>query len=203
MDEVVDQKVLARQKAEKLAREIIDESRVQLMLKFRFLDLALWKMELEPLYNEPRLPLSTDGEKVFFDARRVNGRFSQSFEEVVRDYLHLILHCIFRHPFDESHRKEDVWWLVCDIIAESAAIEMCGGRFESEDDGRRREIISELKLLAGSLTPGHLYALLDQAIHSPRGTTTRPPPATAHASIARANASVHFGCSPSPFFRAP
>ncbi|MDO4182042.1 MAG: VWA-like domain-containing protein [Coriobacteriia bacterium] len=170
MAEVVDQKQLRRKFEEQIARDIIDECRVQLMLKFRFLDLALWKMDLEPLYNSPRQPAGTDAEKFYFDAARVNARFTESFDELVRDHLHTVLHCVFRHPFDELHRKEDVWWLVCDIIVESAAIEMCGGRFPSPDDDRRKQLIFDLKMAAGSLTPSHLYSLLDQAIHSPRGT---------------------------------
>ena len=171
MAEIVDQKLLRRQKEEQLAKEILEECRVQLMLKFRFLDLALWKMDLEPLHNSPRMPAGTDAEKVYFDAARVNARFSESFNELVRDHLHTVLHCIFRHPFDELHRKEDVWWLVCDIIAESAAIEMCGGRFESPDDQQRQTYIALLKSSAGSLTPGHLYTFLDQVIHAPAGET--------------------------------
>jgi hypothetical protein len=45
--QVVDQKQVRQERARKLALDVIDECRVQLMLKFRFLDLALWRMESE------------------------------------------------------------------------------------------------------------------------------------------------------------
>ena len=35
-------------RAKRIALEIVDEARVQLMMKFRFLDVAVWKMELRP-----------------------------------------------------------------------------------------------------------------------------------------------------------
>ena len=45
---------------EKLAEDIIEECRVQLMLKFRFLDRALWRMELIPVRSGLDYPLGTD-----------------------------------------------------------------------------------------------------------------------------------------------
>ena len=41
-----DEKLKRRLEEDRLGADIIDECRVQLMLKFRFLDLALWRMSL-------------------------------------------------------------------------------------------------------------------------------------------------------------
>ena len=32
-------------------------------------------------------------------------RFEEGFDELIRDYLHMVMHCIFRHPFDKDHRN--------------------------------------------------------------------------------------------------
>ena len=42
-------KMERRLQEDRLGADIIDECRTQLMLKFRFLDLALWRMGLEPV----------------------------------------------------------------------------------------------------------------------------------------------------------
>ena len=147
-----------------LSREVIEECRVQLMLKFRFLDFALWRMPLEPLAGSARYALATNGKQVFFEPSMVLGRFEESFEEAVRDYLHLVMHCVFRQPFDKSHPVHDAWWLACDVFIENVVMEMCGGRFESADDAHRRQILSELTLAQGKLTPAKLYTLFERAI---------------------------------------
>ena len=173
MSEIVDEKQARWDRAAKVALDIVDECRVQLMLKFRFLDLALWRMTSETVHVQGRYWLATDGKKVYFEPYMALGRFEQGFYEAVRDYLHLILHCIFRHPFDEVHKRHDAWWLACDVVAESVAMEMCAGRFPSEDDRARRQALSELRLMCGQLTPGKLYALFEGALTSPYGTTYR------------------------------
>ena len=99
-----DQKQERWERAAKVAAEVIGESRIQLMLKFRFLDLALWRMEAQPVAVQGRYALATDGRELFFEPYTVTARFEESFDEVVRDYLHLVMHCIFRHPFDEGHK---------------------------------------------------------------------------------------------------
>jgi len=173
MAEYVDQKQARWEQASKVALDIVDECRVQLMLKFRFLDLALWRMPAEVVHVQGRYWVATDGKKLYFEPYMALGRFEQGFDEAVRDYLHLVLHCVFRHPFDENHKRHEAWWLACDVVAESVAMDMCSGRFPSADDKARRQALSELKLLVGQLTPGKLYTLFERAITSPYGTTYR------------------------------
>ncbi len=171
--DTLDWQQMRRQQADRLAGDIIDEARVQLMLKFRFLDLALWRMEVEPYPVRSGYALATDGRKLYCDSELLLGRFDESFDEVVRDCLHLVMHCLFRHPFDETHDREDAWWLACNVMAESAAMELCGSRFASADDAARRQALSELRLLCGALTPGNLYRLFHKALTAPHGTVYR------------------------------
>lgn len=168
-DELATIKFRRRAEEDRLGADIIDECRVQLMMKFRFLDLALWRMSLSPMRVDSRYPLATDGKKVHFDSLRVIGRFQESFEESVRDYLHLIMHCIFRHPYNEEHGNTEAWSLACDIIVESAALDICGSRFESADDKDRRQALSEIRLITGSLLPNKVYHLVKGLIQTPEG----------------------------------
>lgn len=158
-----------RAEEDRLGADIIEECRVQLMLKFRFLDLALWRMSLSSMRVDARYPLATDGGKVYYDSLRVIGRFQESFEESVRDYLHLIMHCVFRHPFNEEHGNREAWSLTCDIIAENASMDICGPRFESADDKARRQALSEIRLITGSLLPHKVYQLVKGLIQTPDG----------------------------------
>lgn len=171
--QIADRKLARREMEDKLAAEVIEECRSQLMLKFRFLDLALWRMELSPLRADMRYPMATDGRQVYFDPPRVLARFNASFAEEVRDYLHMTMHCIFRHPFDEDHPAKEAWWLTCDIITESAVLDMCGDRFACEGDKERRQYVDELVMEVGTLTPGKLYSFLKMAVSAPAGTVYR------------------------------
>ena len=83
----IDEKQARWEHAVKLANEVLDESRVQLMLKFRFLDMALWRMQPEPSSIKGRYAMATDGKKVFFEPYSVLNRFEDSFNDMIRDYL--------------------------------------------------------------------------------------------------------------------
>ncbi|RDB63780.1 hypothetical protein C1878_02990 [Gordonibacter sp. 28C] len=171
--ETMDDKLKRREGEDRLGADIVDECRVQLMLKFRFLDLALWRMDLAPLRVEARYPLATDAGQVFYDPPRVIARFRESFEESVRDYLHLVLHCVFRHPFDEGHDSREAWGLACDIVVENAAMDLCGGRFACADDSARRQALSEIGMLVGHVLPGKVYGLVKGLMQTPDGQQYR------------------------------
>lgn len=166
---IADAKLARRAREDELARDILDECRVQLMLKFRFLDMALWRMENLPIRAGARYPLTTDARRVAFDPPRVIARFEEGFDELIRDYLHMVMHCIFRHPFDKDHRNRQAWNLTCDIIAESVALDMCAGRFSSPQDAERTEVLDRIKMLTGSLLPNKVYALVKGMVLTPSG----------------------------------
>lgn len=168
-DEAATIKLKRRAEEDRLAADIIEECRVQLMLRFRFLDLALWRMELSPMRVDSRYPLATDGGKVHYDPMRVIGRFQDSFDEAVRDYLHLVMHCIFRHPFNEEHGNAEAWSLTCDIVVENAAMDLCGSRFSSAEDKARRQALAEIRLVAGSLLPAKVYQVVKGLVQTPDG----------------------------------
>ena len=166
---IADTKLARRAREDELAQDILDECRVQLMLKFRFLDMALWRMENLPIRAGARYPLTTDARRVAFDPPRVVARFEEGFDELIRDYLHMVMHCVFRHPFDKDHRNRQAWNLTCDIIAESVALDMCAGRFASPDDAACIEALDKIKMLTGSLLPNKVYALVKAMVQTPSG----------------------------------
>lgn len=162
-----------RHDEDRLAEDIIEECRVQLMLKFRFLDRALWRMELISVRSGMDYPLATDGHRIYYDPQRVIARFRQSFDESVRDYLHLIMHCIFRHPFDRNHKEAEARSLTCDMIVESVTMDLCGARFPSEEDGARQGVLDQVAMQAGGLLPNKIYDFLKDLVRTPSGQDYR------------------------------
>lgn len=158
-----------RHDEDKLAEDIIEEARVRLMLKFRFLDRALWRMNLVPQRTGMSYPMGTDGHTIYYDPQRIIARFRQSFDELTRDYLHMVTHCIFRHPYDRAHKNEEAWSLTCDMIVESVTIDLCGDRFPSEDDKLRKSVIDEVTLASGSFLPNKVYEFLKELVQTPEG----------------------------------
>lgn len=133
------------------------------MFKFRFLDLALWNMPSAPVVSQNYFPLPTNSMRAHFEPYAVVERCKVSFDELIRNYLHVMVHCPFLHPFDMPHSKDPSWWLACDIAAESAAMGLCAGRFPCEHDPSRVRAMTESQRTCGNLTPSKLYPLLKKS----------------------------------------
>lgn len=100
--------------AETLAREILLLSRNTLLVNLRFLDAALSQFALTPA----SLPFATDGQRLYYDPRHVLLRYKEEKEQSVRDYLHLVFHCVFRHMYIHTLVDQALWDLSCDIAVE-------------------------------------------------------------------------------------
>ncbi len=151
-----------------LALRILEECRTALMMSFRYLDVALWKMPFEAA--DISGALATDGFRIYFNASRVIARFKDSPDEMARDYLHLILHCVFRQPFETRRAHPRLWSYACDLCVEAIAMELCEQRFASAGDQARAEVLKQLKRAVESLTPAQLYRLLER-VWDQRGDT--------------------------------
>ena len=140
---------------ELLAREILEQTRETLAMTFRYLDVALWHMPFAP--RELKKPIATDGIVLFFDPYRVIERFKQSPDELVRDYLHMLLHCIFRQPFQVGVRDRASWSAACDVTCELTAWEMCNSRFPCAHDFELEDLYAALKRALGAITPAKVH----------------------------------------------
>ena len=86
------------QRLDQLAQDVLRLSRNTLLVNLRFLDAALSQFTYHPA---PGL-LATDGQRIYYDARALLQGYRLEKERPVRDYLHMVLHCVFRHNFVDS-----------------------------------------------------------------------------------------------------
>ena len=156
-----------------LAADVVDEARTRLMSAIRFMDVALWRMPLAT--KRLGRPVGTDGYLFYLDPVAVVRSYRSDPNEVVRDYLHAILHCVFRHPFDDAHPKSELWDLACDVSAESCALDLAGLRFPCDGDDARRRALETLEKACGRLTAHRVYkafAETDRAHDGPVSTSS-------------------------------
>ncbi|WP_352399739.1 VWA-like domain-containing protein [Anaerotignum sp.] len=139
---------------------ILNASRNELYLSLRFLDMALsglrYEMNLSSLY------VGTDGEKILFNPRYLVQRYQSDPVLVNRLYLHMLLHCIFRHPFHTGKRDESLWGLACDIAVESIIDALPAKATHLVVSDRRNEMYTELKKELKVLSAEGIYRILSQ-----------------------------------------
>lgn len=108
-------------KAEKLAEEVLILSRNTLLVNLRFLDASLSQFEMEPIEESSMM---TDGHFLFYNAKHVLSNFKYQKETVVRDYLHIVMHCVYQHMFMEPTLDRPLWDLACDIAVENVIADL-------------------------------------------------------------------------------
>ena len=126
----------------------------------RFLDVALSSLRYE--MNLSSLYVGTDGEKILFNPRYLIQRYLSDRVLVNRAYLHMLLHCLFRHPFHQGDRDEEYWNLACDIAVESMvdALPFKSVRLVVSD--RRNEWYDKLRRELKVLSAEGIYEVLQK-----------------------------------------
>ena len=145
--------------ADILANEILDLSRNKLLVNLRFMDVAL-SYHKRVLYEGS---LATDGKSLYYDPGFVLKMYKESREESVRLYLHMILHCVFQHPFVGLTVNERLWNLACDMAVECTINELGLNGVSSVRETRQNLIVSEIKKDLKVLTAEKIYSLLKNA----------------------------------------
>ncbi len=104
------------EKAKKLAEEIWRLTRSTLLVHMRFLDSALFRLELKCGETSS---IQTNGKYLWYDLKWILNQYRRSRENVTKAYLHIILHCIYRHMFIGSDMNSEMWDIACDIVVEN------------------------------------------------------------------------------------
>ena len=110
-----------QEKLNKLAREVLLLSRNTLLVNLRFLDEALSQFEYFPIESST---IMTDGKKFLYNPNHILECYKTEKEIPVRDYLHIVMHCVFRHMYISPSINRVYWDLACDITVENVITEL-------------------------------------------------------------------------------
>ena len=145
--------------ADKLANEILDLSRNKLIVNLRFMDVAL-SCHKRTAYEGT---MATDGKTLLYDPGFILRTYKDSQEEMVRMYLHMILHCVFQHPFIGVSIDERLWNLACDIAVECVINDLELNGISSTRETKQNQIVSVIRKNLKTLTAEKIYSLLTRA----------------------------------------
>lgn len=138
-----------------LAREVLKLSRNTLLVHLRFLDMALSRLrpvatDLAELIGDGQ-GLVTDGQHLAYDPGFVLRRYKEAREIPVRDYLHVVLHCVFRHMYVHQLVDQSCWDLACDVAVEHTisglGLRAAAAPREASQQAELQKLEKELKLL--------------------------------------------------------
>ncbi|QUO39376.1 metallopeptidase [Dysosmobacter sp. Marseille-Q4140] len=164
--------VAAFRRADGLAREVLDLARSTLLVHLRFLDLALSR------FTPVSYPgtLATDGQKLFYDVYYLLNAYRQEQNRPVRDYLHMVLHCVFHHLFTGPGIDRRCWDLACDIAVEAAIRDLDLPCAACRRDRAQEETLAALAEQVHPLTAEKLYRhFLDQNLRPDQTAQLRQP----------------------------
>ena len=143
-------------KLEELAADVLDLARGRLLVNLRYMDVALTFHDRKVYHGS----FSTDGRVLYYDPAFVLRTYRESREMLTRTYLHLVLHCVFCHPFVGPDTDRRLWDLVCDMAAESVICELDLPCTRSDEDGSRRDVLRKIRRETGFLTAEKIYSAL-------------------------------------------
>ena len=140
------------EKAAALAAEIMRLAQNSILLNLRFMDPAVMRLAFTPSETTYRV----DGNSIFYGDRFVLDRYLADRNQVTRDVLHMIMHCIFRHAF-VGGVDPVLWDLACDTAAEHTVSSLGLDFLQTPYAEAQRDALKKLEAEAGALTAEKLY----------------------------------------------
>ena len=108
-------------KADLLAGEILQMAYASLLLHLRFMESALGRLDFTPM---PKGTTWTDGQRYSYSPMHVLLRYKAEQTNPAREYLHSVLHCVFRHMYLHAPVQKQYWSLACDMVVEDLIAEL-------------------------------------------------------------------------------
>ncbi len=150
-------------KAGELAREIMRLARSTLLIHMRFMESAL--VRLAHGDETATAEMATDGRFLYYNSLHVCRSFKRESSLPARDYMHLTLHCVFRHMFIGKGVNTDLWDLACDIAAESVINSLNIKALYASRQEKQGWLIKKLRDELPRLTAERIYRwLIDQEL---------------------------------------
>lgn len=110
--------IRTRQELEALGNKIWNAARTELCLSFRFMEPALGSLSFQ--MDLSTKSVGTDAVHLLYNPNESFRMYMEDPAKLNRTYLHMLLHCIFRHMFAAvEYTEQELWDMCCDIAAEA------------------------------------------------------------------------------------
>lgn len=144
-------------KREELGIRVLEACRNSLYRQMPFLDGAFSAVSHEA--SSSTKTIATQGDVFAFCPEFLVKAYAESPERVRRGYLHMLIHCLYLHPFQRQSREKELWNLACDLAVERTILENWPGE---EDLGKE----DYLQKLGEARSAQQIYRLLEKEMSS-------------------------------------
>ena len=141
-------------KLQQLAADVLRLSRNTLLVNLRFMDAALSRLEGVEVED---ITFATDGRYLAYDPHHVLRCYKQEKEVPVRDFLHIVLHCVFRHMFVDPTVLHPCWDLACDMAVEYSIASLGLKAAAARREQKQQALFQKLQGEIGVLTAEKIY----------------------------------------------
>lgn len=146
----------AGEKLTSLARDVLRLSRNTLVINLRFMDSAISRLDWVPFPGT----LAVDGEHILYDSIFLLKLYAQETANAPRAYLHMVLHCVFRHFLVSPTIQRDLWNIACDMAVEAMITELNISSLQTTRESAQRTVLQQMQKHAGQLTAEKIYHYL-------------------------------------------
>ncbi len=148
---------------EQLALKLIGYARDQLIIHLPYFNRAILQMPVR--FYEPKLieedvigGFATNTKEIVCDAEKVIEVFERNNIELSRIFLHMIMHCLYKHPFRYKMLDRDLWDFACDVAVEHSIIDLEINELILESDSQKETICHLIKKQTGRLSAEAIYS---------------------------------------------
>lgn len=142
-----------------LAKRSLEACRNQLFFENRFLEQALFRLKW---LDNGAVSFGCDGSKFCYYADYVLKRYMESPQQLMLDYLHMVLHCLYQHPFFASQEQRKYWDLATDIAVECVIEEIVEDELciDTKTKERQCDVIDRIKNEIGVLSAQKIFVFV-------------------------------------------
>ena len=119
-----------REQLDQMGKRILDASRTDLYLSMRFLGPALHSLGF--IMDLSTTTVGTDAAYIRFNPNHLFRLYVDRPRLLNRTYLHMLLHCVFRHMFTAKKKEDRELWDLASDIAVSSIIDSMDYRAVAE-----------------------------------------------------------------------
>lgn len=139
-----------------LAEKIITAAQDKIVASMRFMDSAVFALKKEIVTDNKGI-FMVDGTTLYYSSDEIFARMKRGLSSFTHDYMHVLLHCIFKHYYVSEKVNRLYWDLASDIAVEEMIESLGATCLNTPESSERRDELKKIKAKRGRLSVDRLY----------------------------------------------